>query len=63
MTWLTNCIIPKKRLTESKKDQESAREREDKIRVERNKYNELARQVGILFFTLTDMVNIDHMYQ
>lgn len=44
-----------------KKDQESARERKDKIRVERNKYNELARQVGILFFTLTDMVNIDHM--
>ena len=36
---------------------------ENKIKVERNKQNELARQVGILFYTLTDMVNIDHMYK
>eukprot|EP00801_Mesodinium_rubrum_P000083 Mrub_00083.p1 GENE.Mrub_00083~~Mrub_00083.p1 ORF type:complete len:1986 (+),score=436.27 Mrub_00083:724-5958(+) len=46
-----------------KKDQETAREREDKIRIERNKYIELAKKTSLLFFTLNEMVNIDHMYQ
>jgi len=44
-----------------KKDQETAREREEKIKLERNKYIELAKKTGLLFFTLTEMVNIDHM--
>jgi len=46
-----------------KKDQEVALEREEQIKIERNKYIELSKKTAILFFVLTDMANIDSMYQ
>lgn len=53
----------KSEATRIKKDQEVAKHREDQIRIERNKYIELAKKSSILFFTLVDMAKIDHMYQ
>jgi len=44
-----------------KKDQIVAKEREEQIKVERNKYIELSKKAAILFFSLTDMANIDPM--
>lgn len=35
--------------------------KEEEIRIVRDKQVDLSRKTAILFFTLTDMVNIDHM--
>jgi len=37
--------------------------REASIKVERDKYTELAKNIAIMFFALSDMSSIDFMYQ
>jgi len=37
--------------------------REEEIKIEREKYTELSKKTSLLFFALTDLANIDHMYQ
>lgn len=40
-----------------------AKKREGEIKIEREKYTELSKKTSLLFFALTDMAKIDHMYQ
>lgn len=41
--------------------QKEAAEKQEQIKIERDKYVELSQKCSILFFGLTEMLNIDHM--
>jgi len=58
---INNLSATKADANKIKKDQDVAVESMERIRIAREKYTELAKKVAILFFALTDMVNIDHM--
>jgi len=60
---ITQLSVTKKEANLIKQAQEKTKLREDQIMEERSKYIDIAIKSTLIFFSVTDMINVNYMYQ